>query len=947
MTAARPIASNPSARRTHLARALETLAVVLLLAGMAARPFLAEMSYRTLGRGLLMDVPAGQDNSPKPLVLSVDRQEVARVTFPLVIFLAGAAWLAGRASVGCGPIRFRAMGVMLAAFAALTVVSVLRASDKRMALDAWIEQVSLIASAFIAAQLFADRRRMVLLLVVMAGVGATLALKAYVQYFVEIPERIEQFRLYHDEQLAQIGITPNTPQAAAFANRIADRSATGFFGLANMFAAALIPLLAAAVGLAADKLVAALRSLSAWRRTVAKGEVHVPTLAAVVTCIIPLLILPALLLTHSRGGSTSGLLACAATGVVYWRRRFLAAHWKVALAAVGGVFLLGAMAVVAYGLRYDGLPGKSLTFRWYYWTASAKIAAEHPLWGVGPANFPSAYLAVRRPEAEEAVKMPHNVVAQALAEYGLPGGVCYLAMIGYVLVLSARPRRGDDCGLRIADCGLPSPPGLAQSAGIRNPQSAIRNSSSARFPSCGPSPWLLVLIAAAVPLARVLFGGSADDSALLIYDAILPTIVLAGMLALAAWFGGRLLDAGDTALDVSRIALACGLAGFVLHNMVEFGLFVPGAAAVFWLAAGAALASKDVGSREWGVGSGEWEVGREEAPSANGSNPTPHSPLPTFVVRHLPVLAALAVTVAAMMVLWRPVVAKTALLGRMVADNRKGDYQGAWLAAREAIAADPLDPQPPSEAATLPMQHPDLVPDQWRAACDLALQAARRDPLNFSYWQRAAEAGWYEASPDSYYYAWPTRQAQSPKAAEELRRVLAGKDDPASLARLAGVEYAQGDFKAATDLMIRAVQKAPDSAVLRIELGNAFYRAGQTEPARNAWREAAGMVKPTFRPLPAGDSGAMSREPATYLECMARAVRLDPNDCRLRINYANMLCWNGHARASLEQIDRALWLNGKLTADSIERLSPAELAEIDTLRARAECLAGSQPRDSD
>ncbi|RPI60571.1 MAG: O-antigen ligase domain-containing protein, partial [Planctomycetaceae bacterium] len=441
-----PMPQTTSMPRERFAVALEFLAMAILLAIVAARPFLGEMPYNSVSLSAMAAGSGGDTNS------AGDHTELARVTFAIGLLGAFACWMLAGAARGRLTVRFAWLGVLIKAFAIITFLSALWAGDKRAALDSWIEQVSLLAAAFWAAQLFADRKRFVILLILLSAVGATLAAKAYWQYFVEVPERISQFREHGDEQLQQAGLAPGTPMTQAFTGRALERTALGYGGLANIFASMLIVLATAAIGLAGAKLSAAMSALAAWKARQQAGEIYVPLVAAVVSIVLAAASAGAIFLTGSRAGMVLGAAAFLAGGAVYRFRNRLARRWKrnVGIAAVGVILCLA--GITAYGIKYDSLPAKSLTFRWHYWTASAEIAAQHPLLGVGPGNFPDAYLQARRPAAEEAVKMPHNVLAHAFSEYGIPGGTLFIAIIAGMLVAMCRPKKTiSDCGLRIAD----------------------------------------------------------------------------------------------------------------------------------------------------------------------------------------------------------------------------------------------------------------------------------------------------------------------------------------------------------------------------------------------------------------------------------------------------------------------------------------------------------------
>ena len=366
-----------------------------------------------------------------------------------------------------------------------------------------------------------------------------------------------------DEQLRIANVTPGTPQAAAFQNRLTDQSVTGFFSLANLFASLVILMLLAAVGLAADKLIHARQARTLWAKTSPKGELHTPTVAAWLTIVVAAAILPVLILTRSRGGIIAGLGALIACTLIYRYRDGLARNWKKALIVVAIVLGLGSAAVVAYGLKYDRLPSKTLTFRWYYWTASGKIIRRQPLWGVGPGNFPSAYLAARRPAAEEAVNMPHNFVMRACGVRTARGPVLH----GHTGVCDDRH--------------LPADREPQQAAGRRDWACPVRlHAARARAAAGGASAgqghlWRLRRRS----LAARLRSGISDD----------PAADIAGDIRVA---GPGAPEGTGPARESFRIAVGCALAGFILHNLIEFGLFMPGTATMFWVSAGAAASGR-------------------------------------------------------------------------------------------------------------------------------------------------------------------------------------------------------------------------------------------------------------------------------------------------------------------------------------------------------------------
>jgi len=658
---------SPTAR---VGRSLKSLAVALLLVCISSRCFLMELPFAGLG-----EAPASAQQSQMRR-LGPDRGEIARVTFAVALLGACAVWFAGSAIEGRLKLRGAWLAIPMAAFVLWSLASVGEASNKRLAVNAWLEQASLLSAGLLAVQLFAGRRRFLLLLVVLGGVGGALAVKAVWQMAAEIPDRISDFDMYRDQWLERFGWRDGSPQAALIESRIRDRAPTGFFGLANLFGSMLILLAGAAIGLACAKLADAL----GWRRTSPgrPGEVDVRLLAGILTALLAAGVLAALAMTASTGAIAAFTIAAAGGAVVWVLRRRLAGHWRACVITCALMAVIGLSAMAAYAIVHDRLPTKTMTFRWYYWRASAKVVADKPLLGAGPGNFPAAYLRHRRAAAEEEIKMPHNAIVHAACQYGLPGGMLYLTVLGCFLIGAVRPLR------RTEDSGEDSP---AYSNGILVVGGA--------------------LLVACAALGRLAFAGlPGQEPALeILFEVVLPAGTLAVCLLAAGWWGERLLPGSAKAPPVLRVAASTGLVAFALHNMVTFSLWVPTTALVFWTLAGACFARSGLKVK-------------------------------TFTVARWPVaILGVAVTIAAAWFVWRPVAVRTGL-SEMARTSESVKYR--FLASD----ADPLDADAAADVARAfysgdPAEAAGVFGTV--SGYEYALEAIRRDPDNYAYHRLAAE----------------------------------------------------------------------------------------------------------------------------------------------------------------------------------------------------------------
>ena len=866
-------------QRPKFSRAMATLAMVLLLGAMTARPFLADLPFRSSP----VRFSITPDRAPQA---AVSRNDLSRAVFPILLLAAVAIWLVGWAAGGPA-LRHGWLAVLMLAFAAWSAATIPWAGDRRGAVMTWMEQVSLMAAALLAAQLFTDRRRWNLLLAVLLAVGMTLAIKGFYQSMIEAPERIADFAANGERRLAEIGAVAGSPQAIAFEARLKDPAPFGYFSLANPFASLMLLLTASAVGVTVDRLQRAIASWRAHRASQRKGELHMPLVYAAADSLCVVMLAAVLAMTRSRGALAAAAVVIVAGAIVAACRKTLAKHWTKAVAAAVLLVAAGVVAVGGYGMRHDGLPSKSLTVRWFYWTAAAEVVRENPVVGVGPGNFGPAYLLHRRACAEEAVKTPHDVLLNSLAQYGVGGGLLFLAVLGGVLLAACRP-------------GPMSP--VAQEGG------GVRFNIIAGLAAVG-----------SVLAARTALSDWGGEEALLVVDILVPVAVLAMMMALSLWACGCLSAGSDSPATApqtgaARFIVVCGLVAFALHNLLEDSLAMPGAAMVFWTLAGAAVA---------GAG-GPVSAGRSSGRLAGS-------------LRGLLAAAAVVAVVAAAGGALRPVWAKTALSEQAAAELDRGRLPQAAALGQAAGRADPLDGVAAIDAGRFVLfgcPHGSSIPHNCLIeAYEWGRQAVGRNPKEPSHYRFAAAGGWYALVEDSRQFEWRQPPTDANAAAAEMRAKLDSLwNNKAALARLSYCEFLRGQYAEAMRIAGRAATLDEKSATLAAQLGDAAAAGGQNALAHDAWRRAA-------------DLAPQAAKSAEALALMSEAVRLDPMDSRLHVEYARMLCAANRSRECLDQLAAAGRIHDALTAfglfhppPSAELLTVDELREIDLLRQRAEFL---------
>jgi len=254
---------------------------------------------------------------------------------------------------------------------------------------------------------------------VLLGIVAVFFLKGLHQLFIEHPRTLAEYEANRDVFLAAQGWSPDSPMARTYERRLRQPEASGWFGLANVYAT-----FAAAGAVALGAMTAGL--LRAPRRP---G----PLIGA---SLLTVLAAAGLVMSGAKGGFIAAAAGGAATAALaaitlapHLPRRTLIAA-AIAVAAVAGPI---ALIILRGQLGEDALGGdRSLLFRWFYAEAAGRIAADHPLLGVGPAGFQDAYLLAKNPLSPEDVRSPHSLLLDWPSTLGLFGLAWVALFIGWL-----------------------------------------------------------------------------------------------------------------------------------------------------------------------------------------------------------------------------------------------------------------------------------------------------------------------------------------------------------------------------------------------------------------------------------------------------------------------------------------------------------------------------------
>jgi len=449
-------------------------------------------------------------------------------------------------------LRWSLSHAVLGVLALWTAACALRAGDRFAAIVSaanFIAAVAIMWSAFQLARCWLCVR---LVAGVTAGILAVYVAAGLDYRLGDLPELRRNFIENRQRILREQGLEPGSFAARQFERKVMAGDVGVFSASPNTYAAALVMMGLTVAGILIQQ--------GAHRRPLAPP--------AALAVLLP----PAAWLlwqTHSRAGMGICLLMCFVLAATAYAGGWLARRRRVVYCAVAAATAAIALGAIAWGSRHGGFPEKSLTFRWYYWTGAARLAASHPLTGVGPGNFGQHYPSVRLPQAAEEVQDPHNFIVKSFAELGIPGGLLcllWLALLWWELS-TPLPRDDDGAGLLRAD-----------------------NAPSAAGPRAAALPAVLAVAAMAVNLVVSTDWAQAESWIILqTIWRVIWCVLVAGAVALTLFTSLRRAEPDALRAPWLARAMLAAVGAFCLHSMLDFAMSETSALCAFALLAGTCL----------------------------------------------------------------------------------------------------------------------------------------------------------------------------------------------------------------------------------------------------------------------------------------------------------------------------------------------------------------------
>ncbi len=612
---------------------------------------------------------------------------VYSLTLSGLLIFAFVLWLLWGIFTGRLVYRFTGIEIGLVLFGVAAVLAALGASDKRAAISQVVTLLGPVFATLLLAQILDHSAKVRLVLLFLVGLGIVSAYQCAEQRFISNAGMIEQYEKTPQILLEPLGIETGTFQHFLFEHRLYSRGVRGFFTTSNSAASFAILACAAAVVLLVQRL------RDSRRRGVAPRYAWFAGLATA-------LVGAGLLLTQSKGGLLAFFAGLVLCGLVLGVRQWLPAKKLLLVKVLIPLALLlvagAGYVMVDYGLKHGRLPGgNSMLVRWQYWTASAKMYADHRLTGIGPGNFSDNYTRYKPAAALESVADPHNFVLSLLTQYGPLGLIGFLAMVFLPLRWSA------------------TAPAPVSPVVLTYPQPWFRRLALAT---------LLVVCACLLLVRALLLPTTADSPDLLLYEMITVHIapvatLLIGFLLIASPLDDTSARQVDSPNPILSLVLGGAVLAVLLHNLVDYALFEPGVWMTFWIVIACLIATR---------------VQRRAGFPMVALSPRMRKPLALGV--------ALALLVAYGFYVWKP--AYDTAIGIQGAQRAiaTGNYEAAHHYLDISMRADPLSPVAANLNGMMYLQQYEQSLQRQPALLEEAARcfdaAIERNPADYKNWEK-------------------------------------------------------------------------------------------------------------------------------------------------------------------------------------------------------------------
>jgi len=466
---------------------------------------------------------------------------------PLIVHLlfavAASLWLISMALEGRLRLRRLGLGPWWILFAGAVLASIVNAGCKYPAALTVFLWLTDMAAFLVLVNIARSQRARLLILSAICASTFVVVLHGIHQHEIDFPQWLRRVSQDPAAVLRSLNMPPEL--GYDLRGRIGSMRVFSTFILPNSFAGYLLLACPAFVGLLLDRY--------------GRGENVRRNLTRLVGLIFVSPMLLAFYFTKSKGGALA-LVAAICVFLVWAFRKTIRKHRaKVIIILLAAALVAGiaqASGLFASMNEYLG----SFNVRAGYWRAGTLIIEDHPFTGVGLENFSDFYAQKKRPQDQEA-RRAHNDYIQIGAEIGLVGLLLYL--IGWA-AFWRRVRR------RETEPVLPAP----------------ENSMSP------PLLFAFIILLGLVTFFLAWRCGGALQGSPEWFGSAWPIMLLIAWLGVMTFFAGARPAHGPVRNSYATIGIAAGLAGFLVHSLLDFDHYVAGIFQTVWIFAAILLTAR-------------------------------------------------------------------------------------------------------------------------------------------------------------------------------------------------------------------------------------------------------------------------------------------------------------------------------------------------------------------
>ena len=450
--------------------------------------------------------------------------------------------------------RLNSFQIGLAILLLGAILASLYASNKRAAINASLIFITPLLMAAMLSKLLDSHVKVKILLIVIVSLGLVASYYSADQFFVSNDIMLQEYKDDPNSILEPLGIEPGTINQMMLEHRIYSKDVRASFTTSNSAGSFGILTSFAAIALLAELLKKRKSSSLPFKNLLLAG------------CVLAV-VLFGLFITRSKGALASFVFAMAVFVLLLRSNRP-----KLTKNIILTCLIIGLISLIPfigwYGLKFGRLPGgNSMLVRWQYWLASAQMAADHPLTGVGPGNFATLYHQYKPASSLETVSDPHCFILSILTQYG-PLGLLGFLIIVLVPLFRASPAE---------------PFTLDKPYGQQFIKLAV---------GCVIIP--VIAMSLLRPFVTPPSIAATFEEKLYVlstsYFAPAATFAVGFVLLIKALQTTQTKSYAIQNTSITSTALFCGLLGVLIHNLIDFAIFEPGVLTTFCAVLGCLIA---------------------------------------------------------------------------------------------------------------------------------------------------------------------------------------------------------------------------------------------------------------------------------------------------------------------------------------------------------------------